>query len=84
VTKLYAPHPHPVDDPGERREATPEELADIEARTARHKYLEAIRSFRPMRSNFHDRLSEAAGLGSNEEDELEQLVTDWKRLKRGD
>jgi len=46
-------------------------------------YREARTGFKPMRSNFHDQLAEAAGLGVNEEDELEQLVRDWRKLEHG-
>jgi len=75
VTRQFAPRPN-------QAPADPE--PEDEGPGLREKYLEAIRGFRSMRGNFHDKLSDAAGLGSNEEEELEQLVSDWKRLKRGD
>jgi len=72
-TRLFAPHPtgKPEPDPVD------------EGPSVKDKYLEFLKGFRPMRSDFHDRLADAAGLGVNEEGELEQLVLDWKRLKRG-
>lgn len=50
MTKLYAPHPQEVEDPGERRDATPDELADIKARIARTEYLKFRDSVRPSRN----------------------------------
>jgi len=72
-TRLFAPRPT----------GKPETEPEDDGQGLRDKYLEAIRSFRPRRSDFHDKLSDAAGLGANEEAELEQLVSDWKRLKHG-
>jgi len=72
-SRQFAPHPQEIQD----------EIIEDEGPSVKDKYLEAIRGFRPRRSDFHDKLAEAAGLGDNEEAELEQLVKDWRRLKHG-